>query len=107
MTSAVMAQIEEWDETGTFLGMQNLFLPEYLDWMPIAAKMFWFTTLGRGDPLTKYALFRSQGEQRLYVIDQPLRPLTYQEYKEISSGLESTVQSWIDEQGISRTPRNQ
>lgn len=105
--STAMAVVEEWGGEGHFIGAQNLHLPDFLDWMPINVKMFWFRELGRGDPATRYVLFRSQGEQRLYVIDQPLRSYTFHEYQEKTSGLENTVQNWVDEQGISRQPRNQ
>lgn len=100
------ATFTQYDKDGTMLGGGQLDLPEYLDWMPIAAKAFWFREIGQGNPKTKYVLLNSQGEQ-LLVIDVALRSLTHVEYKETTNGLENRVQDWIDRQGISRVRRNQ
>lgn len=95
-----------YDEDGKYVGGNQGFLPSYLDWMPIEAKVFWFKYIGMGPDTTKYALFESQGEQKL-IRDISLKNLTYKQYKEISDGAERHVQEFIDSEGISRTPRNQ
>lgn len=85
----------------------SFFLPHYLDWMPIEAKVFWFLAVGDGHPDATHLVFVSQGEHRLVKLDTPLRNLNYKERQEQEHGLEQRTQDWIDEQGISRSPRNQ
>lgn len=94
------------DDKGELVGGQQGFLPDYLDWMPIAAKEEWFRYIGMGDPRTKHVLLESQGEQRL-LFNVSLANLKHDEYKEKESDAERHVQSFIDREGICRTPRNQ
>lgn len=94
------------DEEGESLGGLQGFLPGYLDWMPIEAKAEWFRFIGMGDPRTKYVLLESQGEQRL-LFEVVLAPMKHTEYMEKERGAEKYIQQFIDERGISRTPRNQ
>lgn len=82
-------------------------LPEYLDWMPIEVKIFWFTERGDGEPEASYLLFTSQGEQQIVPLEKPLRRLDYSQIKEKDIDLEERTERWIERQGISRTPRNQ
>ena len=82
-------------------------LPDYLDWLPIEVKVFWFFERGLGEPLAKWVLFKSQGEQMLFPIQTPLRQLKLKQLQENENGLEAKVNRYIDENGFSRTPRNQ
>lgn len=104
--SSTNARYRQYDEEGKSLSGGQIFLPDYLDWMPIEVKAFWFRYMGQGHADTKYVLFESQGEQRL-LIDVTLNPLTHTEYKEKANGAEREVQQFIDEGGYSRVPRNQ
>lgn len=104
---SVQGVFEEFNADGEYLGAQFRSMPEFLDWMPISVKHFWFTSLGQGDPSTKYVLIKSQGEQHLYVLDRPLEQQPHKQYMEKLNDLESAVQSFIDREGINRTPRNQ
>lgn len=83
------------------------FMPTFLDWMPIEAKIFWFLDIGDGNPNATHMLFVSQGEQRLVEINKPLRTLTHTERQEQENGSQERTSRWIDEQGLSRSPRNQ
>lgn len=83
------------------------YLPLYLDWQPMRLKAFWFKERGFGPPEATHVLLRSQGEQLLVTIDQPLRQMKHLELKEIDNGLESKVDEHARENGYSRTPRNQ
>lgn len=85
----------------------SVFLPPYLDWMPIELKAFWFVTRGHGDPRAKHALLQSQGEQLLVELTTPLQDHKFSALQEIDNGLEERCDEFARERGISRTPRNQ
>ncbi len=96
------------DAKGKVCGTNTqMYLPEYLDWMPIELKAFWMTARGYGDPEAKAVLLQSQGEQLLVILDKPLRHLTHKELQETDNGLESRCEEFARNSGISRTPRNQ
>lgn len=106
--TGTLAILEYYDEDGRAVGNGgNLFLPPYLDWMPIEVKVFWFLQRCFGEPRAKRVLFKSQGEQRLVEIKEPLRQMKHTELKEIEDGLWSKVDEYIAREGFSRTPRNQ
>lgn len=85
----------------------QFFLPDYLDWMPIEVKIYWFIERGFGTPEAKWVLFSSQGEQRLIELNEPLQNMDLKELKDQENGLESKINEYIEREGISRTPRNQ
>lgn len=102
------AKITFFDKDGKPCGLgSSQFLPDYLDWMPIEVKVFWFIERGSGDPNATHMLFHSQGEQRLVAITTPLRQMTFKELQEQDNGSEGRVQDFIDRGGYSRVPRNQ
>lgn len=106
--SSTMAQITSFGADGRQVGIgASLFLPDYLDWMPIEVKVFWFLERGYGEPDATHLLFNSQGEQRLVPVTRPLRDMKYTELQEQEHGLFERVQSFIDREGFSRVPRNQ
>jgi len=94
------------DGKPTSLG-ESLHLPDYLDWMPIELKVFWYLERGFGDPNATHLLFETQGEQLLVPVTQTLRKITYKEMKEQEDGIREAVERYAREQGISRVPRNQ
>ena len=96
------------DGKSTGIGGQ-LFLPDYLDWLPIELKMFWFLKRRFGSPEATHVLMISQDEAMLGTVPEeyPLRELTLKELKDIDNGLESTVKEFARQNGISRNPRNQ
>ena len=105
-----LARITFFGEDGKTTGIgSQLFLPDYLDWLPIELKMFWFLTRRYGAPTAKHVLMTSQDEAMLGTVppEYPLRELTLKELKEADHGLESTVKEFARQHGISRTPRNQ
>lgn len=106
-TRATKAEIQCFDENGKVCDGGSLYLPDYLDWMPIRAKAFWYETRGLGHPDAKHVLFISQGERRLVTITKPLQNLNHHQLKEIDNGLEQAVWDFCSQHGISRTPRNQ
>lgn len=96
----------EFDGDGKLVGGGQGFLPDYLDWMPIAAKAEWFKFIGMGNPDTRHVLLESQGEQ-LLVFNVALQNLKHTEFKEKERDAENHIQGYIDREGICRTPRNQ
>lgn len=107
-TGSAPAKIIFFDKAGKPLGLGSTqFLPLFLDWMPIDAKVFWFIERRSGDPNATHMLFYSQGEQRLVAINEPLHTFTYKELQERENGLEQRTQDYIDASGFSRVPRNQ
>ena len=103
------AKVTLFDENGNPDGIssRDMFLPDYLDWIPIEAKIFWFLKRGLGDPRARMMLFQSQGEQRISLIDPPLQELTFKQLKDIDNELENQVEEFCTREGIDRTPRNQ
>ena len=105
---AAKADLTYFDRDGKPVGNGgSLYLPDYLDWLPIEAKVFWFLTRGYGNHEATHALLVSQGEQRLVTITEPLRDMKYTELLEKQNGLEDLVIEYCSREGISRTPRNQ
>lgn len=105
---AVMLKVRYFGIDGYTTGSgSEIFLPEYLDWMPIELKAVWFLKRGLGNPLTTHALLESQGEQMLVNIKDPLTEFKFTQLQEIDNGLEAYVQEYASHYGISRTPRNQ
>lgn len=105
---AAKADLTYYDRNGKPVGVGgSLYLPNYLDWIPIEAKVFWFLERGYGDPRATHALLISQGEQRLVTITEPMRDMKHSELLEKEHGLEDRVNEYCSLQGISRTPRNQ
>ena len=96
----------EFDKDGVLIGGGQGFLPEYLDWMPIRAKAYWFAHMGVGNPKTQDVLLESQGEQ-LLIRQITLAEHTHKQYMEKERDAEDHTQKFIDREGISRTPRNQ
>lgn len=108
MSSGAPAKITFFGADGKTVGHgSSQFLPDFLDWMPVEAKVFWFTERGSGPPDATHMLFFSQGEQRLVEITTPLRQLMFKELQEREHGLEDRTQDFIDRHGYSRVPRNQ
>lgn len=103
---ATLAQQISFNAEGKAVDSGTFYLPQYLDWMPIEVKAHWMRVMEKGHSDTKYLLLKSQGEQML-LTDVSLRRLTHAEYKEQVNGAEAKVQRFIEERGISRTPRNQ
>lgn len=101
------AEFQAFDEDGKVCEGGGLYLPAYLDWMPIRAKTFWYQARGLGHPEAKYVLFISQGERRLVILDNPLQHLNHHQLKENEHGLEQAVWDFCTRHGISRAPRNQ
>ena len=101
------ASIHTYDAEGKPLGSHEIFLPEFLDWMPIQLKTEWIRFMGGpGHPDTNYALFKSQGEQ-LLVIGITLANLDHKSYLEKLDGSEKHCEEFARQHGIVRTPRNQ
>lgn len=92
---------------GKSIGGTQLYLPPYLDWMPIELKTYWFLERGLGEPAATHVLLSSQGEQQLSPITSPLRNMQYTELMENENGLESKVDEYAERNRINRTPRNQ
>ncbi len=107
--SGAKAQITFFDEEGDPTGLTGVhqYLPDFLDWMPIKAKIFWFLQRGMGDPRARIMLFSSQGEQRIALIETPLQQFDQRQLKERENDLEILVSEFCRREGISRTPRNQ
>ena len=104
---SVFAKTMDFDEHGVVLDAGTVTLPEYLDWMPISTKTFWFLDRGYGHPDATHTLFESQGERRLLSVNKSLSYLNHQELKERQNGIEERVNRFVEANGISRTPRNQ
>ena len=106
--STCKASVTYFGPNGKTVGIGGeLYLPDYLDWMPIEVKAFWFTARGLGEPKATHLLLHSQGEQQLVQITTALRDIKLDELKEINNGLEERVREFQDRHGISRKPRNQ
>lgn len=103
----VFANISSFNEKGDLIDAGMVTLPDYLDWMPIAPKVFWFRDRGYGHPDATHVLFESQGERYLLSVNKSLSFLKHTEIKEREHGIEKRVQRYIEENGICRTPRNQ
>lgn len=103
----VKAEVQEFNSDGHPCGAGQMFLPDYLDWLPIDVKVFWFTERGYGNPKASQVLFISQGERHLITLPRPLQLCDYKQLQEIDSELENKVDRFILENGYSRKPRNQ
>jgi len=101
------AQCMYFDEDGALIETSSFFVPDYLDWMPIAPKIEWFLIRGYGPPHATHTLFQSQGEVRLLSVNQSLSYLKHDELKERENGIKERIDQYITENGISRAPRNQ
>lgn len=103
-----MIIVQHFGEDGLVAGSDaHVFLPDYLDWLPIRLKAVWFLERGYGPPDTKHALLISQGERALVTIEKPLRELKFTQLKEQEDVIEKYVLDYATRHGISRTPRNQ
>lgn len=100
------AEYRLYDADGKWLAGNTIHMPDPLDWMPIEVKAHWFRFMGQGPAGTKYVLLSSQGEQRL-LADVTLNPLDFRAYKERLEQSYGEIDKYIDENGISRQPRNQ
>lgn len=98
--------IDIYDADGGHVRGLVLTLPDMLDWMDIDVKAHWFKFMGQGPETAKYALLKSQGQQRL-LADISLSPLDYQQYKERLEQSYGEIDRFIEEGGYSREPRNQ
>jgi len=85
----------------------SIFLPPFLDWMPIELKAVWFFRRGFGPPAAVNALLESQGEQVLIPVNNSLILMKHSQLKEAEDGLEEFIGEYASNHGISRTPRNQ
>ena len=103
----VFARFTHFGSDGNVLESGQVSLPAYLDWMPIPAKVFWYLQRGYGHPDATHTLLESQGELRLLGVTGTLNHLTLKQLKENENGIEERVDQYIEERGISRTPRNQ
>lgn len=103
----VKAEYQSFDNVGKPTGGGQMFLPDYLDWLPIEVKVFWFLHRGYGEPEAVHVLFISQGERRLVTIETPLQLCDLKTLQEKDNGIEEHVNRFISEKGYSRKPRNQ
>lgn len=104
---SAFAKFFHFDEDGKVVEAGTVTLPSYLDWMPIDPKAYWFLQRGYGSPQATHTLFESQGERLLLSVNKSLSFFNHKEMKERENGIEERVQRYIDENGISRDPRNQ
>jgi hypothetical protein len=94
------------DKDGAFCEGGTVFLPAYLDWMPIQVKAEYFRLRGFGNPKIQDVLLESQG-QSLLVRDVALSIVKWDLLQEKASGIESKISDFIRVHGYSRDPRNQ
>ena len=103
-----MLKVRYYGEDGRVAAVgDNIYLPSYLDWLPIVLKSIWFLRRGFGPPEAVNALLESQGEQMLIPVNKSLRIMKHTQLKEAEHGLESYVGEYASKNNINRTPRNQ
>ena len=104
---SAFAKFFHFGEDGKIVDAGTVGLPLFLDWMPIEPKAHWFILRGYGPPEATHTLFESQGERVLLSVNKSLSLFNHMEMKERNDGIEERVNRYIEENGISRDPRNQ
>lgn len=103
-----MLKVRYFGEEGYICAIaDSIYLPQYLDWMPVELKAAWFVRRGFGPPTAVNALLESQGEQVLVPVKSALTIMKHSQLKEAENGLEEFISEYARQYNISRTPRNQ